>query len=124
MPAGSAAKAASVGANTVKGPGPWSVSTSPAALTAARRVLNEPASVAVSTMSLAMAAADAEGIALGAAAVVVGAAVGVEAVVGAALEEAVLEQAAIAMASAGTRRAMGRFMTGLPFGLWMGVGSD
>ncbi len=42
----------------------------------------------------------------------VGAAVAVGAVVGAALGEAALEQAAIAMASAGTRRAMDRFMTG------------
>src|SRR5664279_1818749 len=110
VPAGSAAKAASVGANTVKGPLPWSVSTRPAALTAVSRVLNEPASVAVSTMSLAMAAADAEGAMLGdAAAVAAGVAVG--AVVGAALGEAALEQAAIAMASAGTRRAMDRFMT-------------
>lgn len=45
------------------------------------------------------------------AAVVVGAGVAVGAVVGAALGEAALEQAAIAMASAGTRRAMDRFMT-------------
>jgi len=57
-----------------------------------------------------MAAADAEGAMLGdAAAVAAGVAVG--AVVGAALGEAALEQAAIAMASAGTRRAMDRFMT-------------
>ena len=110
MPAGSAAKAASVGANTVKGPLPWSVSTRPAALTAVSRVLNEPASVAVSTMSLVMAAADADGAVLGAA--VVGAGVAAGAVVGAALGEAALEQAAIATASAGTRRAMVRFMTG------------
>ncbi len=44
-------------------------------------------------------------------AAVVGAGVAVGAVVGAALGEAALEQAAIAMASAGTRRAMDRFMT-------------
>ncbi|HEX6869158.1 MAG TPA: hypothetical protein VF119_10160 [Candidatus Limnocylindrales bacterium] len=55
-------------------------------------------------------AADAEGAVLGAAAVV-GAGVAVGAVVGAALGEAALEQAAIAMESAGTRRAMDRFMT-------------
>ena len=111
MPAGSAAKAASVGANTVKGPLPWSVSTRPAAWTAVSRVLNEPASVAVWTMSLAMAAAEAEGAMLGDAAAVVGTGVAVGAVVGDALGEAALEQAAIAMASAGTRRAMDRFMT-------------
>src|SRR4249920_2440789 len=70
VPAGSAANAASVGANTVKGPVPWSVSTRPAALTAVSKVLNEPASVAVWTTSLAMAAADAEGAVLGATAVV------------------------------------------------------
>src|SRR4051812_17707619 len=105
VPAGRAANAASVGANTVKGPLPWSVSTRPAALTAVSRVLNEPASVAVSTMSLAMAAADAEGIALGAAAAMA-ARLGVEAAVGTALGDAAVEQAAIASASAGTRRVM------------------
>src|SRR3954452_9431757 len=67
VPAGSAAKAASVGANTVKGPLPSSVSARPAALTAVTRVLNDPASVAVSTMSLVIAAADAEGAVLPAA---------------------------------------------------------
>jgi hypothetical protein len=56
-------------------------------------------------------AADAEGAVLGAAAVV-GAAVAVGAVVGDALGEAAPEQAAIAIASAGKRRAMDRFMTG------------
>jgi hypothetical protein len=72
-------------------------------------------------MSLGMAAADAEGIVLGVAATV-GAAVGVGAVVGAALGDAALEQAAIAMASAGTRRAMDRFMTGdVPSGFGQGV---
>jgi hypothetical protein len=40
-----------------------------------------------------------------------GAVLGAAVVVGAALGEAALEQAAIAMASAGTRRAMDRFMT-------------
>jgi hypothetical protein len=58
-----------------------------------------------------MAAAEAEGAMLGDAAAVVGAGVAVGAVVGDALGEAALEQAAIAMASAGTRRAMDRFMT-------------
>src|SRR4249919_3649831 len=94
VPAGSAAKAASVGAKTVKGPLPWSVSTRPAALTAVSRVLNEPASVAVSTMSLAMASADADGAALGTA---VDTGFGVDATVGAALGVAPVEQAAIAM---------------------------
>ena len=51
VPAGSLAKAASVGAKTVNGPGPFSVSTSPAAWSAAARVWNEPAATAVSTMS-------------------------------------------------------------------------
>jgi hypothetical protein len=60
-----------------------------------------------------MAGADAEGIALGAAAVAAG--LGVDAPVGAALGDAVAEQAAIAIASAGTRTAMDRFMTVLPF---------
>ena len=39
VPAGSAATAALVGANTVNGPGPWSVSTSLEALTAATSVV-------------------------------------------------------------------------------------
>src|SRR6476661_11291195 len=39
VPAGSLAKAALVGANTVKGPGPCSVSTRPAAFTAATSVV-------------------------------------------------------------------------------------
>ncbi len=51
VPAGSFAKASSVGAKTVNGPTPLSVSTNPAALTAATRVLKEPALAAVSTMS-------------------------------------------------------------------------
>src|SRR6478752_2261364 len=118
VPAGSAAKAASVGAKTVNGPLPWSVSTRPAALTAARRVLNDPASVAVSTMSWAMASAEAEGATLGDAAVVA-AGLGVDAPVGAALGDAAAEQAAIAIASAGTRRVMDRFMTDdFPSGSW------
>src|SRR5829696_3160523 len=52
VPAGSFANAASVGANTVNGPVPFSVSTRSAALSAAASVLNEPAATAVSTMSL------------------------------------------------------------------------
>jgi len=52
VPAGSLAKAASVGANTVNGPLPFSVSTRPAALSAAARVPKLPAATAVSTMSL------------------------------------------------------------------------
>ena len=59
---------------------------------------------------LAVAAAEAEGAALGDVAVV-GAGLGVDAAVGAALGDAAAEQAAIAIASAGTRMAMGRFMT-------------
>ncbi len=51
MPAGSAANASSVGAKTVNGPGPCSVSTNPAAVAALRRVPNEPAALAVATMS-------------------------------------------------------------------------
>src|SRR5829696_1122396 len=51
VPSGSAAKASSVGAKTVYGPAPLSVSTRPAAVAAASNVLNEPASVATSTMS-------------------------------------------------------------------------
>ena len=66
--------------------------------------------MAVWTMSLAVAAAEAEGAALGDVAVV-GAGLGVDAAVGAALGDAAAEQAAIAIASAGTRMAMGRFMT-------------
>ena len=51
VPAGSLANAASVGANTVNGPLPFKVSTSPAACSAVARVLNDPAATAVSTMS-------------------------------------------------------------------------
>src|SRR5688500_18744397 len=51
VPAGSLANAASVGANTVNGPGPLSVATRSAASSAVASVLNEPASTAVSTMS-------------------------------------------------------------------------
>ena len=52
MPAGSAAKAALVGANTVNGPGPLSVSTRPAALTAATSVVWSFELTALSMMSL------------------------------------------------------------------------
>jgi hypothetical protein len=62
-------------------------------------------------MSLLTAAAEAEGAALSDGAVV-GATLGIDGSVGAALGEAVVEQAAMAIASAGTRRAMDRFMTG------------
>ena len=48
---GSLAKASSVGANTVKGPAPFSAGTRPAAVRAAARVLNDPAETAVSTIS-------------------------------------------------------------------------
>src|SRR6187399_1302994 len=51
VPAGSLAKASSVGANTVNGPAPFSVVTRSAAVSAAASVLNEPAATAVSTMS-------------------------------------------------------------------------
>ena len=51
VPAGSLANASSVGANTVNGPAPLSVSTSPAACSAFASVVNEPAPTAVSTMS-------------------------------------------------------------------------
>jgi hypothetical protein len=51
VPAGSAAKAASVGANTVTGPSPLSVSTKPTALTTATKVLKLPLDTAISTMS-------------------------------------------------------------------------
>ena len=57
-----------------------------------------------------MAAAEAEGAALADAAVV-DAGLGVDAPVGVALGDAAAEQAAIAIASAGTRKAMDRFMT-------------
>jgi hypothetical protein len=57
-----------------------------------------------------MAAAEAEGAALGDVAVV-DAGLGVDAPVGVALGDAAAEQAAIASASAGTRKAMDRFMT-------------
>jgi hypothetical protein len=71
-----------------------------------------------------MAAADAEGAGLADAAVV-GAGLEVEAAVGTALGDEPAEQAASAMASAGTRRAMDRFMTdGFPSGLGLDVVSD
>jgi hypothetical protein len=57
VPAGSAAKASSVGAKTVKGPSPFSVSTSPAASTAATSVPKLPAPTAVSTISIVSACA-------------------------------------------------------------------
>src|SRR3954449_4776384 len=60
VPAGSLANASSVGAKTVYGPAPLRVSTSPAAVAAVSRVLNDPAAAAVSTMSF-IAAADAIG---------------------------------------------------------------
>ena len=55
MPSGNAANASSVGAKTVKGPVPFKTSTRPAACTAATRVPNWPADIAVSTMSFALA---------------------------------------------------------------------
>jgi hypothetical protein len=57
-----------------------------------------------------MAAADAEGSVLGAAALA-GAGLGEDAGVGGVLGDAAVEQAAIAIASAGPRRTMDRFMT-------------
>src|SRR3954469_25660585 len=50
VPAGRAAKAASVGAKTVNGPGPLSVSTKPAAFTASTRTVKSSAAAATSTM--------------------------------------------------------------------------
>jgi hypothetical protein len=52
VPAGSAANAALVGANTVNGPGPFSVATRSAALTAATSVVWSFELTALSTMSL------------------------------------------------------------------------
>ncbi len=52
VPLGSAENAALVGANTVNGPAPFSVSTSPAALTAATRVVWSLELTALSMMSL------------------------------------------------------------------------
>ncbi len=52
VPAGSAANASLVGANTVNGPAPFSVGTSPAALTAATSVVWSLELTALSTMSL------------------------------------------------------------------------
>ena len=57
VPAGSFANGSSVGANTVKGPAPFSVSTRSAAWSAFASVLNDPAATAVSTMSLSAVAA-------------------------------------------------------------------
>ncbi len=50
VPAGSMANAALVGAKTVNGPGPFSVSTNPAALTAATRVVWSVEFTALATM--------------------------------------------------------------------------
>ena len=50
VPAGSPANASSVGAKTVKGPSPDSVSASPAASRAATSVWNLPSPAAMSTM--------------------------------------------------------------------------
>jgi hypothetical protein len=58
VPAGSLAKASSVGAKTVKGPGPESVSTRPAALTAVTKVPKLPTAMAVSTMFFSSEGAD------------------------------------------------------------------
>lgn len=51
VPSGSNAKARSSGAKIVNGPGPFSVSTSPAAFTAVINVLKPPAAIAISTIS-------------------------------------------------------------------------
>ena len=51
QPLGSLANAASVGANTVNGPAPFSASARPAASRAVARVSNEPAETAVSRIS-------------------------------------------------------------------------
>ena len=50
VPAGSAAKASSVGAKTVNGPSPFRVSVRLVALSAVRRVVKSPFSFATSTM--------------------------------------------------------------------------
>jgi len=54
VPAGNLANASSVGADTVNGPLPLRVCTSPAACNAAAKVLKLPAETAVSTMSFAL----------------------------------------------------------------------
>jgi hypothetical protein len=51
VPGASFANASSVGANTVYGPGPFSVSTRPASVSARASVVKLPASTAVSTIS-------------------------------------------------------------------------
>jgi hypothetical protein len=51
VPGGNLAKASSVGANTVNGPGLFNVSTNPAAWTAATKVLNASLLTAISTIS-------------------------------------------------------------------------
>ena len=50
VPAGNLAKASSVGANTVNGPGPFKVGTRPAAVRAAASVLKDPAETAYERM--------------------------------------------------------------------------
>lgn len=52
VPAGSLANGSSVGANTVNGPSPFSVSTSPVASSEAASVVNDPVSTAVATVLL------------------------------------------------------------------------
>ena len=51
VPAGSLAKASSVGANTVNGPAPFSVGIRPATVTAAAKDLKVPAATAESMLS-------------------------------------------------------------------------
>ncbi len=51
VPGGNLAKASSVGANTVNGPGPSSGTTRSPAVSAVTKILNRPSLVAVSTMS-------------------------------------------------------------------------
>ena len=51
MPAGNLANASLVGANTVKGPAPFNVSTRPAAFTAATKVVWSAEPAALSTIS-------------------------------------------------------------------------
>jgi hypothetical protein len=51
VPAGSNEKARSSGARIVNGPGPFRVSTNPAAFIAATNVLKPPAATAISTIS-------------------------------------------------------------------------
>src|SRR5829696_8436472 len=97
VPAGNAANASSVGANTVNGPSPRSVCSSPAAFTAVTSVVKSPAATAVSTMSAA--AGDGAAVAIGAS-VTVGATV--ETVVAGAVSAASSPQAAATKPSAVT----------------------